>query len=1115
MAKSLSIKEFFGLMTGVNEPQPGHAQNFVNLRASRLKGRLVLEDGMASVFTTPGSYSTVATVNTRRIKQFYVPDHGGKAVTAALCSYNQFISINTGLSYLSAVGLFVRPYWSGSAWTDSWMNLTQFYKVRSNGYAGQRLSLQSFTGAHSSIIDSNALAGYIICRTDFSADNNFLLVVASSYNSGSPYLDVQAGVDLANFPEFSTAGNDFYVCRYPLRESFMTTYAATRLWDQLDELRLTTGTGGDRYMTGFRTKGFSVTGIGSIDRFIFERADLEIPDALMAAPTATRSIEATDPLPEGSYEVALSVEYDDGQQSSLIEQPAVTVTDTIEYEAISGLNAPALGPWMKGVAYDRKVIQVVGANTVNIHNLEDGSTTSVSTSIPSGYSSMGQIEGLQVVGTALQIVYSATAGTTRYLWVLSYDLENMQSIGTELYSANDVSGYTVPVFRGDIVGDVGGYRVGVIRVGSSRYAVAFAGAQAGANGSALTYMPESAYSLPMSGASMGSGKAVYPATNYGVTNGAGIIVLDVSGVAAGGSITTTVHNDAGGTIFSAAAVSTMPVACAAVPTQSYIFTARYDGNIYRSSYATPGTFSLWKSSAFTSGTMFRMFALGEYLVVVAAGTVVVYNMAGTAVLTRTVVAYPYFLDAFPTSSGEFVVVRYDGQADRYVVFGDGALTSDGNRAIDLNLHVSPTLISRRGKNVNVWLRKDGEGDYALVKKVDLTSDAFEATTVWNATLKHQHAVLDTPVSIKGEDWSDNWGDAITYIGRDVADDGALDAAGVVVGGNVAYLYGATLSGKIQKNKIFRSSASGDGAVEYDVFPNDASYVVDVEFNDGDSIKALGSAIDRIVVLKNRSVVLLTPTADGGMLRDLVSTGKGIISDRTLVKIGEQLYWLASDGFYRFSTSGLEPISEGIRPTLDIFTDTQKSSAFSWVDSKELEYYTQINATTLVFNTVSGEWREWRQNTTAFNDACLDSNDDASSRPVNRFLAEYNGTIYRPDPTSTSGVGGSVYFSFKTSELRPQGAGAFDIILRGISCEETLGSMYATIYNEEDVEVDEVILEKNEVRNLKPGLKVKSFSVELWGYLSSRSPAPEIRQLHVFYDIVPAIGLNKETTVPGS
>ena len=143
----LPIKRFLGLRTGDADPEVGAAGVATNFRRNRTRGQLEVIDGYSTKLTfVPTTYG-VSSLSPIAVKSFHVADNGGRTITLVVANYTKTPAGFTGGTPITTSGVWIRPWYDGSAWQDSWLELTEFQIVRYDSASGSSMVLEQDTQA--------------------------------------------------------------------------------------------------------------------------------------------------------------------------------------------------------------------------------------------------------------------------------------------------------------------------------------------------------------------------------------------------------------------------------------------------------------------------------------------------------------------------------------------------------------------------------------------------------------------------------------------------------------------------------------------------------------------------------------------------------------------------------------------------------------------------------------------------------------------------------------------------------------------------------------------------------------------------------------------------------
>lgn len=295
-------------------------------------------------------------------------------------------------------------------------------------------------------------------------------------------------------------------------------------------------------------------------------------------------------------------------------------------------------------------------------------------------------------------------------------------------------------------------------------------------------------------------------------------------------------------------------------------------------------------------------------------------------------------DAITNSAGTFATTRY--------------VTLSAAELINLRFYRSFGAFPRRGKSIVIFISTD-DIVWKQIKEVDLTVAANLDNVLMDTVLgvKHFWAQGDTTLS---DAEYDNATEASSTIDHDINDDGAIRYSHATVVGTEAYAVGVydPTTNLNYANKIFPSAIHTDPNSQYDVFPNDGDHLINLEYNDGDTLRAVASLDPRLVAIKSRNIIVINRDTQRP---EKVIEGYGIASVNTLASFNGSLYFLDYNGVIRFNTSSTRVINEAWLEDLRSLSDSVKESAIGIIDSNNRQYRLLLGTKEYVMDLDTEDW----------------------------------------------------------------------------------------------------------------------------------------------------------------
>ena len=420
------------------------------------------------------------------------------------------------------------------------------------------------------------------------------------------------------------------------------------------------------------------------------------------------------------------------------------------------------------------------------------------------------------------------------------------------------------------------------------------------------------------------------------------------------------------------------------------------------------------------------------------------------------------------------------------------------KKITFDVLVNPAAMPKRARYCRIYVSKDN-GLWFYVKDVDLYSGTWTfvaAPEFYSSSAFVQQA----SVEITNADWQAKGADFASQAGRAVTNSGAIRYLRAVSSGATRFVNGVKVDGVPTPGRIYVSTQSGDGINEWDVFPADGLTTLDVEYNDGDSVLAVGPLSDRSIAFKRRSIVLLLPDNQGGYSRDLLGAGIGMASPDSLTYWNDTWIWCDYNAIYAYGIGGLKVLNESWLSDYKALSDTVKENALGVLDRASRKWRLYFNGNLYVLDLDTQEW-------------LIESLADAPTRFV-------TGTVYTVDWLSGLSVyrrGGNLQdgraFScvyVMNDIVLPQGDG-FDILLDRIGIEYrstipititvyTNGNDVALVYN-----LPPVAKTKRRSIPIPLGSLCKNFHIGISGRIAFSGDSFVVKRLTAYSEEIPAGG----------
>ena len=917
----IPINSFSGISDSIGNPLIGTAQDSSAMIRNRTRGWLELPDPYGTKFACPVSDTYNTNIVGKDIHSFYVAEHGGHEISVFVGTYTKVSRYSVGVT-IPRFGVWIRPYWNGSSFVDAWLELTEIEIVQLTSASGTKTLNFTDTGK-----TSNYFQNWIAVFEDYTqakdVDNYFL--VTSSTSSSIDYFGANASITTA---ARTTAGEKIILCRSFLTKELPASLTS-HIFSYLNEIRLTTGLSTTpandiSLMAGFRSNNYSwgitqdriVLDVGCLDTWRYA--------ALMDAPTAV--VDSSSPLASGNYSFKVALGTDDGQIAQA-RDATVGLTNGM------ALLKPAVASAVERIATDGTYIYRPDPSNlgyINRYSAKDYTALAPPTRLQIAPVSDVSFQDILVAGGYLWVLYIIN-DSNYYPYLAKINISSFTLISTT--SPNTSTGSAGYIFFGHY-----GMRRGfLLGVGSNIFIV-----------STSSTAPDPPLSItkydmtPTDVAHWGS----FQATNTDRIRDVQSACYD------------------GGYIYGVTAHDTDKT--------RYLF--KVDVGFSGVAWLDTGNTASYPSICVAGGYLYNSVAADGFtidkrnldlsLVIswpIAGATNIVLTTDGTMLYAYVALAISNVVYKNVDVSGSIYGSHYQNELvitnttqnlvlSTYL-YGDGfiidlnpstfSIASDGIQRIDFKLLVSAGAIPARMKFVYIYVSKDGglynrlfKRDLTIVTNIDtgvVTEETWDSVAYYQTTAKHFYRRTSL-ISIRQSDMAVIGAEITSDMGRAYSQSGVVRyVAGNVVGaktfvGNFYDVY----SSQTIKNNVLVNCVSGDGIQQVDVF--DYLNPENVEYSDGDEIKAIKGSNDNVLVRKKRSAILLSMDSNGDYDRNVVDTGTGICNQETDAEFDGENFWADYNKLVSFSTqSSIREINTNWVETWKAYTTAQKESAISVID----------------------------------------------------------------------------------------------------------------------------------------------------------------------------------------
>ena len=924
------INSFLGIDTNVANPKIGTAQSTYGLVRNRTRGHLELPDGYSiknpTGTPTSGDYNTPVsdTYNTliveKDIHSFFVAEHGGRNVTVFIGTYTKISRYDAGVG-IPRFGVWIRPYWNGGSWIDSWFELTEIELVETNNttpFSG--VSTINFTADTGKATDY--FKNWIVVFEDWADHDNYLLVQNSTGTSVTYFGD--------NSLLTRYAGDVIILCRSFLNGELPSTINSY-IFNYLNEIRMTSGNNPSdvSLMSGFRSKTYSwATSDAVVDRIVLDVGCLNVWRYAVLMNSIVTETDLASPLKSGTYSFKIALGTDDNQiaaaQEAFINQSNFIA---VKFSAASALGKIAVG--------GGSIFRPDYANPKIIHqySLTDFSLVN-SVQIYNDFGTYN-FDDFMVVGENLFVMYKII-GVGEY-WA-KIDIPSFTLTSTTQIVFVHTTSTLDAILYANITD--GTYIYGITPSEIIKYTTAMSFVSSIATGGTDYNTDSVVYN---SGYIYYATRTSYTNTIYKVDAGLTTVVSIAVDAPDGSGAWNWPFNSMciiGNYLYTSSMYFGSPPQTGIWISKKNIsdLSAVSTWHIQDDPTVSPDpTFVASDIKIATDGTYLYAY-IDFYTLGASAYRLVLSNIDVTGQ------TYANYL-MLPSNTTQNLVYNSDYlYGDGFIIDlnpGSWSIITQGTQRIDFNLLVSAGAIPARARYAYIYMSLNG-GSYNRLMKIDFTvvaaigggtaptSQTWDATPYFDTTSKHFYHRSST-ISIRETDVEVSGAEISTDMGRAYGESGVVRyAAGQIVGvktyvGNFYDVYSA----QNFRNNVLANCVSGEGNQQIDVF--DYLDPINVEYGDGDLIQAIADSNERILTLKKRSSILLSMDASGYQ-RETASRGVGCCSQASVVSYDDIVYWADYNGIYKHSThSGVDLINPSWVVAWRDYTIAQREASLFVVD----------------------------------------------------------------------------------------------------------------------------------------------------------------------------------------
>lgn len=915
MAQVAKLHKFDGLVTSVGNPAFGSARSMKNCIRHRHRGWLEQPDPYGLKFAdglpTNDAAKKISNLVIKDIHNFSVTEHGGANITVVVGTYRKTSRYNDGV-YIDRSGIWMRPYWSGTAWIDAWIELTECEILSLTALSG--VSTLEFANAGFPI---DHFKNWVVVFEDYSQsqDHDNYLLVESSNASSVTYFG--ANTNLTR----STNAKMILVRSFLMKE--MPCSIASQIYSLLHEIRFTSGISSldisllGKYAT--KTWGWNTTD-KSVDRLIVDIGALDIW-RYAGLVELNALVRDDDPVPAGEYSLKLAVVTDDNQISNLrlssADETALQLISTVD----NGINADS-----KILGYgDHFYCFVDGTAPAHLKKILKSDLSVVDTLEIADFQTdymLGALIGNKLyasglaVSTCAALIYEinldtfATSNNKEY--AVGQRFNELTTDGTNLY-ASDITSGSLSIYQ--------------INTTSLVVTTYYNDPSSSYTSYELISLADDIYALRVSGSSH------WYVDHYQFNPDH--TALTVTGCLDLGDFPYstwyyTTHNQNIFIVFSHATTSKI----VSIDTSN-------------------GVVALSKLRSIT-GTIYGITNSGITLFCVLNSNKILSRISFSTLEEESTVTL-----ANVTNGQLFFSDGYLYTVKEKILQTGVIIYCSGTTRIDIKALISASALPVRARYLRVYMNCIAEASWNRILNIDLydTAITWDSTAYFDTAAKHFYHRSGV-ISIKGSDITAVGAEATVDIGRSITDTGIVRYKTGTLVGYKTYVGNVLVGSDRHANRIFHNVASGDGNQEVDVFTFDADHTIDVEYSDGDEIVGLAPLVERILCLKKRSIVLVNKESSGEYSRNVVTQGVGCCSAESIVVFDDVSYWADYNGLHSISPrDGLKLLNAEWVEDWKALSVEQKEATQSVIDRVNKLWIVNAGGQQWIYDLQDGQWMQ--------------------------------------------------------------------------------------------------------------------------------------------------------------
>ena len=279
----------------------------------------------------------------------------------------------------------------------------------------------------------------------------------------------------------------------------------------------------------------------------------------------------------------------------------------------------------------------------------------------------------------------------------------------------------------------------------------------------------------------------------------------------------------------------------------------------------------------------------------------------------------------------------------------------------------------------------------------------------------------------------------------------------------------------------------------------ASLYLALAGNDGDKVVAVAPFSSKILVLKQRSTVLLIPDNSGGYSREIISASAGCASPDSVVSFEDMVVWADYNGIYGYSNTGIQLLNQAWKEDYRSMSSATKEASVAVFDRANRRYRILLGAFEFQMSVDDLEWMlmEWGDLPEMYDSGTLDSV---------RWLS--NNQIFVESDASLQN-GASFNLSYYLNLIKVSKGDGFDILPDGMMIDFVADCpVYVDIIRDSVASINVTSIQGGDIRGVVRfplGALCKAIGVSVRSTVLTAGQSFRLNRVGYYFDEVPQGG----------